>query len=85
MRKICAGIGAALLLGCSCGKDATFENAKVHKCNLEKYVAAAKAAPNDTGAMDKVTQTTMLLDAIVERAPDPGAMRAKLAAYACSQ
>ena len=85
MLKIWGAIGAALLLGCSCGKDKTFENAKVHRCNLEKYVAAAKAAPNDTKAMDDVTQTTTLLNAVIEGAPDPAALRAKLAAHVCSK
>ena len=85
MQKIWWAIGAALLLCSGCGKDETFENAKVHRCNLEKFVAVAKAAPDDTKAMDDVTQTTMLLNAVVEHAPDPAALRAKLAAHVCNK
>jgi hypothetical protein len=85
MQKIGWAIGAALLFCSSCSQDVTFEKAKEHKCNLEKYAAVAKAAPDDTKAMDDVTQTTMLLNALVEHAPDPAKLRTRLAAHVCSK
>ena len=84
MAKLILGFSVALLLGSGCGKDEAFENAKVHKCNLEKYMAEAQPAPDDKRVMEKVKETTSMLSIVVEGASDPTALRAKLAAHKCA-
>ena len=83
MEKLIFGFSVAMLLASGCGKDEAFENAKVHKCNLEKYVAEAKAAPDDKRLMESVKETTSMLSIVVEGASDPAALRAKLATHKC--
>jgi hypothetical protein len=76
-------VALVLTLGTAACTDEDFENAKVHKCNVERLQRELAAHPGDVALTQQLEETVADLTSVVDGASNPSSVREKLAEYTC--